>query len=61
MEAFEYWTEWGSGLNDRDFANAFTALGILKANFAVKEKQTPDNNPQADEQHLSMLTNYLLY
>jgi hypothetical protein len=56
MEAFEFWTQWGSGLNDRDFANAFTALGILQANFVVREKQSRDLSPGTDQQLLSSLT-----
>jgi len=31
MNDFEFWKNWGTGLTDKDFANAFTALGILAA------------------------------
>jgi hypothetical protein len=60
MEAFEYWTQWGSGLNDRDFANAFTALGILTANFESKEKKGIFISPKTDQQSLSLLLNSAL-
>jgi hypothetical protein len=56
MEALEFWTQWGSGLNDRNFANAFTALGILQANFVVREKKSRDISPETDQQLLSSLT-----
>jgi len=29
MEAFSFWTNWGGRLSDAQFANAFTALGLL--------------------------------
>lgn len=49
MDDFKFWTGWGNLLNDRDFSNAFTALGILAAaNRSVKASATrvkaPDNN-----------------
>lgn len=31
MEEFDIWQRWGLGLNDKEFANAFTALGVLAA------------------------------
>jgi hypothetical protein len=31
MDNFQFWTNWGDGLSDKDFANAFTALGVLAA------------------------------
>jgi hypothetical protein len=31
MDNFQFWTNWGAGLSDEDFSNAFTALGVLAA------------------------------
>jgi len=34
MNNFEFWTDWGNGLSDKNFADAFLALGILVARSA---------------------------
>ncbi len=60
MEAFEFWTQWGSGLKDREFANALTALGVLSANYISKEMQGTHISPQVDNQQFEILANSAL-
>lgn len=45
MNSFDFWTKWGIGLSDKDFANAFTALGILAAKSRAGSSSRPESHP----------------
>jgi hypothetical protein len=45
MGEFDFWQKWGLELNDRQFANVFTALGILAATSSDSQ-DSGQNEPQ---------------
>ena len=54
MEEFNYWTRWGLGLNDKQFANAFTTLGVFAASLASSQDEglLEPSQPATDIEHL---------
>jgi len=38
MSEFGFWQRWGLELDDRQFANAFLVLGVLAAQYFVKDR-----------------------
>lgn len=53
MENFQFWTTWRKGFSDKDFADAFTALGILAAR-SRPGKLPPPAGPHTDLANMAL-------
>ncbi len=56
MNEFEFWQRWGIELNDRQFANAFTALGVLAPSSCGELKVDGDELPPPENAIMTTLS-----
>jgi hypothetical protein len=55
MDEFQYWQRWGLELGDKEFANAFLALGILSATPSSKNLLRPVKVSEGRSRELEVL------